>query len=131
MAINIQELFNLLVKSLLWWIRTFKMSLLSLKELFRPMKFATRINSTGHLEKKDQLVDKTGIAYFSVGDRVETTTKEQGRVVMRYRSVKTNEIVGCTIIWDDEYRGNKFSILLSAVDLGEKFNPIIRKVKYV
>lgn len=82
-------------------------------------EFITKVDELRHLQSK---------SYFSKGELVETETGERGLVWKIYRSTKTNEIIACSVIWEDEYQGEKFSLLIPAIDKGKKFNPIIRKV---
>ena len=77
---------------------------------------------------QDVIITNQSKLHFNVGDKVESFSGNRGEVILLYRDIKTNIPVGCTVRWDEEVSsGTNFSINLPVVDLGRKFNPIIRK----
>lgn len=80
------------------------------------------------LIQKDNEYHKAIKTFFKANDKVETKTRERGTVWQIYREKKSNKIVGCAVIWDTEYKGEKVSLFLPATDLGRKFNPQLRKI---
>lgn len=68
--------------------------------------------------------------YFVRGTRVQAVTGEKGKVWRVYRSLETNEVKGCTVVWDTEYKGEKVSLFLPANDMGIAFNPVLRRQEY-
>ena len=70
------------------------------------------------------------IGYFKRGFEVQAKSGEQGTVWRVVRNAVTNEIVGCIVVWNTNYKGKKFSIH-SAQDYGTDFNPDIRKIPYL
>lgn len=65
--------------------------------------------------------------YLKKGDTVISREGNIGRVWRIYRKIKNDKIVGCSVIWETPYKGDKISPFLPAEDLGDKFNPIIKK----
>ena len=78
--------------------------------------------------KKGYIYHPNEKTHFKKGEWVETKTGIQGKVWRLVRDIKTGEIKGCIVIWEDTYNGEKFSILPSK-NLGDRFNPIIRELK--
>lgn len=66
------------------------------------------------------------IGYFKKGDTVISRDGNIGRVWRVYRKIKDNSIVGCSVLWETAYKGEKISPFLPAEDLGDKFNPHIK-----
>lgn len=77
---------------------------------------------------KENVSRRANFGYFRRGDLVETSTGEKGIVWRIYRSIKTNELTACSIIWYKSYKREKISMFLPVQDMGKRFNPIIRKI---
>ncbi|MGH7204539.1 MAG: hypothetical protein ACREHC_08940 [Candidatus Levyibacteriota bacterium] len=68
----------------------------------------------------------SSVTYFKKGDLVEARDGTKGNVWRVYVKIKTGQPVGCSVMWDTEYEGNKISPFLSAVNKSPNYNPIIR-----
>ena len=67
--------------------------------------------------------------YFKKGDLVEAKDGSKGRVWRVYIKIKTGKPVGCSVLWDSSYEGDKITPFLPAEDKSPKFNPIIRQTE--
>lgn len=65
--------------------------------------------------------------YFKKGDSVITEDGHKGQVWQVYVEIKTGKPVGCSVIWETSYKGNKATPFLPVEDHSPDFNPIIRK----
>jgi hypothetical protein len=132
MDMNIKRLFNLLTAELTLWKAVLNDLISFYKEIIEQSYSYVEWLVRGVFPKKDSIYvpqkNSPEKRYFTRGMRVETRTGEQGKIWRIYRSIQTNEITGCTVIWDKEYKGESVSLLLPAEDKGIRFNPIIRQV---
>lgn len=66
--------------------------------------------------------------FFKKGDFVEAKDGSKGHIWRVYIKIKTGEPVGCSVMWDSTYNGDKITPFLSAEDKSPQFNPDIRKL---
>lgn len=67
------------------------------------------------------------VGYFKKGEIVVSRDGNIGRVWRIYRKIKNNKIVGCSVIWETPYQGQKVSPFLPAEDVTPRFNPHIKR----
>ena len=79
-----------------------------------------------HLNIKKVHIYPSPKKYFKKGDFVESKEGRKGKVWRIYIKIATGEPKGCTVVWDDDGKGEKVSPFVPVIDKSPKFNPIIR-----
>lgn len=71
----------------------------------------------GFYGKDDQLSILPKIRHLKAGDRVKARNGIIGKVLRTYRSKDTDQLVACTVVWDEKNEGNEISMLVLIEDL--------------